>query len=84
MPSSITEEVAVVPLKKSPVQAKVSLIAWDPDSPAHIERMVQQRVACGWKFDYVEKWRVLQREGKMTLQWVVSQVLVDCNAVYTT
>jgi hypothetical protein len=71
MPSSIIEPVVAVPLK-SPARAKVNLIAWDPESLAHTERMVQQRVACGWKQDYIEQWRVLQREGKMTLQWVVS------------
>ncbi|OBT59648.1 hypothetical protein VE04_00151 [Pseudogymnoascus sp. 24MN13] len=56
---------------KTPVRAKVDLIAWDPDSPAHTERMVQHRIACGWKQDYIEGWRGLQREGKMGLQWVV-------------
>ncbi|KAF8864383.1 hypothetical protein BDZ45DRAFT_582162 [Acephala macrosclerotiorum] len=56
---------------KSPKRAKVNLIAWDPESPAHVERMFQQRVACGWNSELVEKWRDLQSEGKMTLQWVV-------------
>jgi hypothetical protein len=70
MLSSIIEEVAAVPLK-APARAKVCLIAWDPDSPAHIERMVQQRVACGWHEDYIERWKVLQIEGKMALEWVV-------------
>ncbi|RDL42511.1 Uncharacterized protein BP5553_02490 [Venustampulla echinocandica] len=70
MPSSIIEAVPTMPLK-APARAKVNLIAWDPESPAHAERMVQQRVACGWKQDYIEQWRVLQRKGKMALQWVV-------------
>jgi len=70
MPLSIIEAVAAVPLKAQ-ARAKVNLIAWDPESPAHTERMVQQRVACGWKQDYIEQWRVLQREGKMALQWIV-------------
>lgn len=60
-----------VPLK-GPVKTKVDLIAWDPESPAHAERMVQHRIACGWKQDYIEGWKVLQKEGKMALQWVVS------------
>ena len=71
MPSSIIEEVTAEPIK-APARAKVNLIAWDPESPAHVERMFQQRVACGWNETYVEKWRGVQREGKMTLQWVVS------------
>ncbi|KAK0099599.1 hypothetical protein ONS95_013504 [Cadophora gregata] len=51
--------------------ASVILIPWDPDSPAHIDRMYEQRVACGWKSEQVESWRELQRSGKFTLQWVV-------------
>ncbi|CZR53881.1 uncharacterized protein PAC_03763 [Phialocephala subalpina] len=70
MPSSIIEEVTAEPIK-APARAKVNLIAWDPESPAHVERMFQQRVACGWNETYVKKWRGVQREGKMTLQWVV-------------
>jgi hypothetical protein len=65
------ETVAAVPLK-APAKTKVDLIAWDPESPAHAERMVQHRIACGWKQDYIEGWKVLQKEGKMALQWVVS------------
>ncbi|KFX99146.1 hypothetical protein V490_01922 [Pseudogymnoascus sp. VKM F-3557] len=64
------ETVAAVPLK-APAKTKVDLIAWDPESPAHAERMVQHRIACGWKQDYIEGWKVLQKEGKMALQWVV-------------
>jgi hypothetical protein len=71
MSSSVSESVTPEPWKK-PAKAKVTLIAWDPESPEHIERMVQQRIACGWKADYVEIWRDLQRKGKMALQWVVS------------
>jgi hypothetical protein len=85
MPSSIIEAVPAVPLK-SPAKAKVRLIAWDPESPAHTERMFQQRVACGWKQDYVNQWKMLQREGDMALQWVVSLRLVlvaECDAVCT-
>ncbi|KAH9221774.1 hypothetical protein DL95DRAFT_327136 [Leptodontidium sp. 2 PMI_412] len=51
--------------------ATVLLIPWDPESPAHVERMYEQRVACGWKAEQVESWRALQRSGKYTLQWVV-------------
>lgn len=49
----------------------VDLVPWDPESQDHVERMYHQRVACGWKSDYIEKWKELQREGKTTLQWVV-------------
>lgn len=57
--------------------AVVRLIPWDPESPAHIERMYEQRIACGWKAEHVEEWRGLQREGKITLQWVVSLPLTS-------
>jgi hypothetical protein len=53
----------------------VDLIPWDADSAEHVERMVQQRIACGWKEDKVESWKLLQRQGKTTLQWVVSFAL---------
>ncbi|KAK8050714.1 hypothetical protein PG994_012444 [Apiospora phragmitis] len=49
----------------------ILLVPWDPDSPAHVERMRLQRVACGWKQDGAESWRPLQREGKIGLHWIV-------------
>ena len=58
-------------------RSEVDLIAWDPDSKEHVERLYRQRVACGWKQDMIEKWRGLQREGKMAIQWVVSWFLVS-------
>jgi hypothetical protein len=56
-------------IKSAP--ANVDLIPWDPESPEHVERMVQQRIACGWKDKEVGKWKRLQREGVIALQWVV-------------
>lgn len=50
---------------------QVRLIPWDPESDDHIKRIYDQRIACGWKSDEIESWRPLQREGKMTIQWVV-------------
>jgi hypothetical protein len=52
--------------------ASVDLIPWDPDSTDHVQRMVQQRVACGWNHDHVEAWRGYQRDGKLGLYWIVS------------
>ncbi|KAI9641477.1 hypothetical protein NHQ30_010284 [Ciborinia camelliae] len=49
----------------------VDLIPWDPDSPAHVERLFNQRVACTWNSEYVESWREQQRQGAITLQWIV-------------
>jgi hypothetical protein len=51
----------------------VQLIPWDPDSPDHLQRLVLQRLACGWDNDYVTtKWRDLQRKGSKSIQWIVS------------
>lgn len=53
---------------------RVDLIPWDYDSDEHIERMYQQRLACGWRSDEVrEKWVGLGRAGRKTLYWVVSR-----------
>lgn len=50
---------------------EIVLVAWDPESLEHVERLYQQRIACGWNEEDVEEWRGLQRSGKMALQWVV-------------
>ncbi|KAI1282696.1 hypothetical protein F5Y07DRAFT_350637 [Xylaria sp. FL0933] len=58
--------------KPSSGPAAVYLIPWDPDSQEHVDRMKLQRIACGWKFDQVDKsWRDRQRNGQTGLHWVV-------------
>jgi hypothetical protein len=52
-------------------RAEVILVAWDPESPEHVDRLYQQRVACGWEEEEVEGWRNLQQSGEKTVQWVV-------------
>ncbi|TAQ84580.1 hypothetical protein B7494_g7097 [Chlorociboria aeruginascens] len=49
---------------------EITLLPWDPKSPAHVKRLFEQRVACGWKSHMIEPWRQWQREGKMALQWI--------------
>ncbi|KUJ14699.1 uncharacterized protein LY89DRAFT_720181 [Mollisia scopiformis] len=49
----------------------VLLIPWDPTSPKHVERLVQQRIACGWDHEAVESWRATQESGEFNLQWIV-------------
>ncbi|KAF7857218.1 hypothetical protein EAF04_009459 [Stromatinia cepivora] len=61
----------ILPSKPSPKFSKVDLIPWDPDSPSHIERLFNQRVAYTWNSDYVESWRGKQRQGAIILQWIV-------------
>ncbi|KAJ8104396.1 hypothetical protein POJ06DRAFT_244403 [Lipomyces tetrasporus] len=58
-------------MEKRSETRKVVLIPWDPNSSEHRERLYEQRIACGWKADMVEKWQGLQRNGKMAIQWVV-------------
>ncbi|KAI0128016.1 hypothetical protein BJ170DRAFT_399382 [Xylariales sp. AK1849] len=50
----------------------IVLIPWDPDSLEHVNRMKQQRIACGWKEEAVESWRESQAVGKTGLHWIVS------------
>lgn len=66
MPSIIT---ATPPHEK---KHGVILIPWDPESPEHVERLYQQRVACGWCLSDVEEiWRDAQRRGKKAIHWIV-------------
>lgn len=72
MVSAVTADITgkgEVPTSQRP---SLILIPWDPDSPEHVDRLVQQRIACGWKREYVENWQDQQREGKIGLHWVVS------------
>ncbi|KAK9791415.1 hypothetical protein AB5N19_03196 [Seiridium cardinale] len=48
----------------------VVLLPWDPDSPAHVERMRQQRVACGWKVNKIADWQKFQKAGELIMYWV--------------
>lgn len=50
----------------------VALVPWDPESPAHSDRLYQQRIACGWEKELVESWKDLQRQGKKSIFWIVS------------
>lgn len=54
-------------------QHKIELIPWDCESDEHVERMYQQRIACGWRSDEVHKqWVDLTRAGEKMLYWAVS------------
>lgn len=78
-----SQEESPTPSIRSKV-SQVELIAWDPESTQHVERMRLQRIACGWKQEKVESWRGLQRAGKITLQWVVSaQQVVPLHLILT-
>ncbi|KAI9740026.1 MAG: hypothetical protein M1818_004777 [Claussenomyces sp. TS43310] len=69
--------VVATPLVKSS-KPQVLLVPWDPASPAHVQRLVQQRIACGWDHEAVEGWKAGQESGKSNLQWIVSTLLRFC------
>ena len=51
--------------------AGIALIAWDPASDAHAERMTTQRHACGWDMDQVPYWQKKVAAGDKLLFWIV-------------
>jgi hypothetical protein len=67
---------ASVPVVASPSsRAKVQLIPWDPESEEHVNRLYDQRVACGWNFAKVKSWKEKQRKAELGIHWVVSTFL---------
>lgn len=54
----------------------VQFIPWDPDSEEHVQRLIQQRIACRWDSDMVEsRWKEMQRLGHKSIHWIVSPLL---------
>lgn len=51
---------------------QIILIPWDPFSVEHVERLIRQRVACGWKQECVASWRKVQEKGEINIQWIVN------------
>ncbi|KAG4443416.1 hypothetical protein IFR05_001095 [Cadophora sp. M221] len=54
---------------------QVQLIPWDFTSLEHVERLVQQRIACGWDSEAVESWIPKQEIGNFNLQWIVGSTI---------
>ncbi|OHF02550.1 hypothetical protein CORC01_02245 [Colletotrichum orchidophilum] len=52
-------------------RAKVELIPWDPNSPDHFTRLVDQRIKCGWASEQVPQWQDYQRSGFKCIYWLV-------------
>ncbi|KAH8681578.1 hypothetical protein BX600DRAFT_26435 [Xylariales sp. PMI_506] len=50
---------------------KVRLIPWDPTSEQQVERMYDQRVACGWRAEEVPAWVESAKSGKRIFYWVI-------------
>ncbi|KAM0424824.1 hypothetical protein ACHAPT_009880 [Fusarium lateritium] len=52
-------------------QDQLLLVPWDPESPEHIARLIEQRVQCGWNSELVEtKWRAKQSSGNKCIYWI--------------
>ncbi|RAL60585.1 hypothetical protein DID88_009780 [Monilinia fructigena] len=67
----------------TPQFPQVDLIPWDPDSPSHVSRLFNQRVACTWNSEFVEPWRERQRQGAITLQWIVLPMVPTRDHLHT-
>lgn len=56
----------------TPSPSKVVLVPWDPDNEEQVQRMQDQRLACGFRTDEVPAWREKHRKGVKAMYWVVS------------
>lgn len=57
-------------------RAVVDLVPWDHESKEHIQRLIEQRIACKWDAEYVEgPWVEEQRAGDKCIYWLVSHRL---------
>lgn len=53
-------------------QPQIQLIPSDLQSETHVERLILQRIACGWHEEYVrDLWCKQQKEGHKSLYWIV-------------
>ena len=53
------------------LQSLVELIPWDFTSPEHLDRMHEQRVACGWAADDIASFVEFSQKGDMVYYWAV-------------
>lgn len=60
------------PIAKSS-KPQILLVPYDADSPEHVQRLVEQRIACGWEHESVPQCTAAHRTGELTLQWAVSK-----------
>lgn len=55
----------------------VYLVPWDAADEGQVRRMVDQRVACGWRDTEVPEWKELMLRGEKVFYWIVSDTPVD-------
>lgn len=64
---------------RAPNASGVALIPWDPESPEHIQRLIDQRIDCGWHAEMpAGPWRKLQAQGTKCIYWLVSMGVCHC------
>ncbi|KAH8173281.1 hypothetical protein LIA77_07536 [Sarocladium implicatum] len=56
---------------------KVQLVPWDPCDAKQYQRMIDQRIACGWRSEEVPEWKAKALKGVKLLYWVKIE---DCTA----
>ncbi|KAI0152456.1 hypothetical protein F4776DRAFT_659381 [Hypoxylon sp. NC0597] len=57
---------------------KIELIPFDHSSPEHVQRLYDQRVACGWRADEVPSWVDAAKKGGRMFYWALfSDTLPD-------
>ncbi|KAG5762582.1 hypothetical protein H9Q72_009310 [Fusarium xylarioides] len=50
----------------------VTLVPWDPNSPEHLTRMVEQRIICGWQASIVPSvWKDGHINGTKCVYWII-------------
>ncbi|KAI3577525.1 hypothetical protein IWW34DRAFT_807720 [Fusarium oxysporum f. sp. albedinis] len=56
----------------------VTLVPWDPNSPEHVRRMVEQRIICGWQASTVPtEWKNGHINGTKCVYWIETEELLD-------
>ncbi|KAI0815814.1 hypothetical protein GGR55DRAFT_686553 [Xylaria sp. FL0064] len=50
---------------------KIEIIPWDHLNPDHVQRLHDQRVACGWRADEVPEWVESAKRGGKVFYWAV-------------
>lgn len=63
-------------------KSQIELVPWDSESPNHLDRLVEQRVQCGWHEGKVKtSWRDEQREGTKCIYWIVRELILEISPV---
>ena len=55
---------------------KVNLIPWDYKSEEHVNRLYDQRVACGWRSEEVASYAKEGEKGGKVFYWIVCGLYV--------